>query len=221
MTEHLGLRERKKQRTRQTIADAAIELFLQRGFDDVSVMEIAEAAEVSKRTLFAYFPAKEDLVLHRFADHEEESARVVRARPAGTDPLTALRTHQLEALARRDAITGLTSDPRTLAFLRLLGETASLSERLIRYQGRGTTALTAALEEAGADGLTARLAAVQIVTVLRTLAERTSEQMHAGRTADEVYPEAVAESEHAFRLLGEGLSAALPAAPARSGSTVE
>ncbi|MFI9271502.1 TetR family transcriptional regulator [Kitasatospora sp. NPDC052896] len=192
------------------IADVAIELFVSRGFDDVSVVEIAEAAEVSKRTLFAYFPAKEDLVLHRFADHEDESARVVRARPAGTDPLTALHAHQLDALSRRDPVTGLTSDPRTVAFLRLLSETASLAERLTRYQRRSAVALAEALLEAGADELTARLAAVQIVTVLRALADRNSRQVQAGRSADEVYPEAVADTDHAFRLLGQGLTPALP-----------
>ena len=69
-----GLRERKKERTRRAISEAAIELFLRRGYDAVPVSEIAEAAEVSKRTLFAYFPTKDELVLHRFADHEDESA---------------------------------------------------------------------------------------------------------------------------------------------------
>ncbi|MFJ8159874.1 TetR/AcrR family transcriptional regulator [Streptomyces sp. NPDC096136] len=210
MVEQLGLRERKKQRTRQTIFEAALRLFLSRGFDDVSIVEIAEAAEVSKRTLFTYFPTKEDLVLHRFADHEDESARVVRSRPAGTSPLAALHAHELDALARRDPVTGLTSDPDAVAFARLLSTTASLSERLLRYAGRGIAALAGALEEAGADELTARLAAVQIVTVLRALADRNSEQVQAGRPADEVYPEAVAAADRAFRLLGTGLADALP-----------
>ncbi len=62
-----GLRERKKQRMFQTLSDVAIGLFLERGFDAVSVAEVAAAAEVSKPTLFRYFPAKEDLVLHRVA----------------------------------------------------------------------------------------------------------------------------------------------------------
>lgn len=210
MTEQLGLRERKKQRTRQTIFEAALRLFLSRGFDDVSIMEIAEAAEVSKRTLFTYFPTKEDLVLQQFADHEDESARVVRTRAAGTSPLAALHAHELDALARRDPVTGLTSDPDAVAFARLLSTTASLSERLLRYAGRSIAALAEALEEAGADELTARLASVQIVTVLRTLADRNSDRMQAGRPADEVYPEAVAAADRAFLLLGAGLADALP-----------
>ncbi|MFD9725050.1 TetR/AcrR family transcriptional regulator [Streptomyces sp. NPDC059072] len=211
MAEQLGLRERKKQRTRQTIFEVALRLFLSRGFDDVSIVEIAEEAEVSKRTLFTYFPTKEDLVLHVFADHEDESARVVRARPAGTSPLAALHAHELDALARRDPVTGLTSDPDAVAFARLLSTTASLSERLLGYAGRSIAHLAGALEEAGADELTARLAAVQIVTVLRTLADRNSAQMQAGRPADDVYPEAVASADRAFRLLGVGLADALPA----------
>lgn len=76
-----GLRERKKQLTYQAVSDAAIAMFLERGFDKVSVAEVAAAADISKPTLFRYFPAKEDLVLHRFADHEDESARVVAERP--------------------------------------------------------------------------------------------------------------------------------------------
>ncbi|MER5731799.1 helix-turn-helix domain-containing protein [Streptomyces sp. NPDC002138] len=211
MAEQLGLRERKKQRTRQTIAEAAMRLFLSRSFDDVSVVEIAEAAEVSKRTLFTYFPTKEDLVLQQFADHEDESARVVRARPAGVDPLAALYAHELDALSRRDPVTGLTSDPFALDFARLLSTTASLSERLIRYQVRSIEALAEALEEAGADEVTAQLAAVQIVNVLRALAARNGEQVQAGRPADEVYPEAVAAADRAFQLLGGGLASALPA----------
>ncbi|WP_329409506.1 TetR/AcrR family transcriptional regulator [Nocardia vinacea] len=65
----MGLRERKKRHTRAAISDAAIRLFLADGFDAVSVVDIAATAEVSKRTLFKYFPSKEDLVVHRFADH--------------------------------------------------------------------------------------------------------------------------------------------------------
>src|ERR687886_153287 len=99
--EPVGLRQRKKLRTRQAISEAAIALFLERGYDQVSIAEIAAAAEVSKRTLFAYFPTKDDLVLHRFADHQDEAARVVRARPPGVAPLPALHEHLRAALELR------------------------------------------------------------------------------------------------------------------------
>lgn len=75
-----GLRESKKLRTRRQLAATALELFLERGFDAVSVADVAAAAEVSKPTLFRYFPSKEDLVLDRFADHQDEVARIVRDR---------------------------------------------------------------------------------------------------------------------------------------------
>lgn len=71
-----GLRERKRQRMFRTLSDIAVELFLEKGFDAVSVAEVAAAAEVSKPTLFRYFPAKEDLVLHRIADHEDRKSVV-------------------------------------------------------------------------------------------------------------------------------------------------
>src|ERR1700733_16242247 len=108
MTDATGLRERKKVRLRETIAATAIRMFLEAGFDQVSITDIAQAAEVSRRTLFAYFPTKEDLVLQRFADHEDEAARTVRARRADQPPLEALREALLEALRRRDPNTGLT-----------------------------------------------------------------------------------------------------------------
>ena len=119
-----GLRERKKARTHHAISEAAIALFLQRGYDAVSVSEIAAAAEVSKRTLFSYFPSKDELVLHRFADHQDEAARVVRGRPPGVSPLDALLLPFPQALrVSATAAARLTATRRlmvrlTTAFLR-------------------------------------------------------------------------------------------------------
>jgi AcrR family transcriptional regulator len=79
-TTELGLRELKKQRTRQHIADTARRLFLERGFDDVPVAEIARAAEVSEATVFNYFPTKEDLVFNRMEVFEEELLEAIRDR---------------------------------------------------------------------------------------------------------------------------------------------
>jgi AcrR family transcriptional regulator len=82
-TTELGLRERKKQRTRQLIADTAWRLFSERGFDEVPVTEVAREAEVSEATVFNYFPTKEDLVFHRMEAFEGELLEAVRDRPEG------------------------------------------------------------------------------------------------------------------------------------------
>jgi AcrR family transcriptional regulator len=196
-----GLRERKKQLTYQAVSETAIAMFLERGFDKVSVAEVAAAADISKPTLFRYFPAKEDLVLHRFADHEDEPARVVAGRPSGDSPLDALRRHFLDGLDRRDPVTGLCDVPEVLAFLRLLYGTPSLVARMYAYQGRSEAALARAL----GGGAPERLAAGQIIAVLRILALDNWRRIDAGQSADRVYAGAVQAAEQAFVQLRTGL----------------
>ncbi|WP_326694155.1 TetR/AcrR family transcriptional regulator [Streptomyces sp. NBC_01766] len=202
----LGLRELKKQRTYAAISDAAIALFLEHGFTQVSVAQVAEAAEVSKRTLFAYFPTKEDLVMHRLADHETEAARVVRARPADTTPLAALREHFLGGLRERDPITGLNDQPQTRALQRMILDTPALVARMGRFQAASERALAQALQDTtDTPEITARLAAVQLVSVQRSLSMDNAERLAYGEPADERYAGAVADAEHAFALLENGL----------------
>jgi AcrR family transcriptional regulator len=214
MDEHLGLRERKKARTRRAISEAAIALFLERGYDDVPVSEIAAAAEVSKRTLFAYFPTKDDLVLHRFADHEDEAARVVRERADDEAPLDALQRHLHDALDRRDPISGLCDVPAVVAFYRLVLETPTLRAALLRYQAASVDALAAALLDAAPQApqpeLTARLAANQVQSVLRELADANQQRITAGSSAEELAPLAREEADHAFTLLRAGLTPYTP-----------
>ncbi|MET4923892.1 TetR family transcriptional regulator [Streptomyces sp. PSRA5] len=204
-----GLRERKKRQTYERLSETAIALFLERGFEQVSVAEIAAAADVSKPTLFRYFPAKEDLVLHRFADHEDEAARVVAAAGA-LSPLEALRLHFADGLARRDPVTGLNDDPRVLAFHGLLYGTPSLVARAYAYQGRSEAALASALTgvrlPAAGPMVAARLAAGQIAAVRRVLAEENWRRIAAGESADGVYPDAVAAAELGFGQLRDGLT---------------
>ncbi|MER8085880.1 TetR family transcriptional regulator [Streptomyces sp. NPDC094048] len=197
----MSLRERKKQLTYQAVSEAAIAMFLERGFDKVSVAEVAAAADISKPTLFRYFPAKEDLVLHRFADHEDEAARVVAARGEDESPLEALHRHFLDGLERRDPVTGLCDIPQVLAFQRLLYGTPSLVARLYGYQGRSEAALARALGDRVRD----RLAAGQIIAVLRILALENWRRMDAGESADRTYGSAVEAAELAFAQLRSGL----------------
>ncbi|MEU8824180.1 TetR/AcrR family transcriptional regulator [Streptomyces sp. NPDC048636] len=216
MNDQLGLRERKKQRTRTTISEAAIALFLEHGFGQVSVAQVAEAAEVSKRTLFAYFPAKEDLVVHRLADHETEPARVVRARPPHTTPPAALRAHFLDGLRRQDPITGLSDHPDIRALTGLIFETPALVDRMQRFRTTSERTLAEALRDTTeAPDLVARVAAVQLVAVQWTLSMDNFERVTSGTTADARYPDAVRDAERAFALLENGLATAFTPPPAR------
>ena len=89
MGAELGLRERKKLRTRQLIAETAVRMFVERGFDAVPVAAVARAAEVSEATVFNYFPTKEDLVYQGMEAFEDELLASVRDRPAGESIVAA------------------------------------------------------------------------------------------------------------------------------------
>ncbi|MEU9323775.1 TetR family transcriptional regulator [Streptomyces canus] len=194
-----GLRQRKKQRMYETLSEIAIRLFLEKGFDAVSVAEIAAAAEISKPTLFRYFPAKEDLVLYRIADHEDEAARVVVE--SDEAPLVALRRHFLEGLERGDPVTGLNDHPQVLAFHSLLYGTPALVARAHGHLERQEAALAEVL---GGD-LDARLAAGQIIAVRRILAMENWRRIAKGETVEDVRGDAVAAAERAFGVLADGL----------------
>src|ERR1700751_6438382 len=79
----LGLRERKKQQTRETIARAALRLFAERGYDETTLAEIAEAADVAPRTIFAYFDSKEDILFSEESAVVSELKRRLDEGPAG------------------------------------------------------------------------------------------------------------------------------------------
>jgi AcrR family transcriptional regulator len=200
--EPTGLRARKMARTHDAIADAAITLFLAHGFDHVSVTDIAATAEVSKPTLFRYFPTKEDLVLHRIADHQGQAARVVRDRQPGVPPVTALHRHFRAGLDRYDPVTGLNDHPEVVAFHRLVFTTPSLAGRLTRYMLDDEEALAGAL----GPGIEARLRAAQVLAVQRVLARTNWQKIADGRTARDVHPEAVADAGQAFAQLQPGSS---------------
>src|SRR5579862_666759 len=86
-----GLRERKKQQTREAITRAALDRFVERGYDATTLAEIAEAAGVSTRTIFAYFPGKEDILFASFQTLRDSLTRALAERPGGRDALGTLR----------------------------------------------------------------------------------------------------------------------------------
>src|ERR1700751_1593509 len=89
--EKLGLRERKKQQTRETIARAAPRLFADQGYDETTLAEIAEAADVAPRTIFAYFESKEDILLCEEGNFLARLKQMLDGRPAGTTTVDAIR----------------------------------------------------------------------------------------------------------------------------------
>jgi AcrR family transcriptional regulator len=97
MSAEPGLRERKKQRTRETIARVAVELFEERGYEATTVADIAEAADVSARTIFSYFPSKEAIFFCDFPALKAELVRALEGRPEDKDTLETVRDFILSA----------------------------------------------------------------------------------------------------------------------------
>ena len=197
-----GLRERKKQQTRQQIAEAARRLFGERGFEHVTVAEIARAADVSAQTVFNYFPTKEDLVYWRLESFEDELLATIRDRPAGEPALAAfgrfvraprgmLGDYDAEA---REALAALT---------RMIVSSPALLAREQQIFARFTDALA---EELGGD-IEARVAATAMMGVHRALVDFTRERIVAGERGPALADEVRRRADAALSLLERGLGA--------------
>lgn len=179
-----GRRERKKAATRQGIADAALRLFLDRGFDEVTVAEIAEAADVSVTTLFKHFGSKEALLFDEDTEHQSELVAAVRDRAPGTDVVDGLYAWLLARVdgppaARRPSAAELER------FRELTDAAPSLRDHARRMWARHEAALAAALaadagraEPAPADRVLAHVV-VGIPPLLREQAGRAREHLDA------------------------------------------
>lgn len=169
-----GLRERKKQQTRQRISDIATGLFLERGFDAVTVAEIADAAEVSVNTVYNYFPAKEDLFFDREAEQIERSSRQVGDRGPGESAARAVLRQVRADL--QPMLDQWCADDGMVRFMRCVREAPSLMARVFVMRLRIVDRLTETLRaEAGAagDDVTPEMLAIQLAglseTVFRTI----------------------------------------------------
>jgi AcrR family transcriptional regulator len=165
----LGLRERKKLMTRGAILDAAQSMFAERGFDHVTVAEIADAVNISPKTVFVYFSAKEDLVFDGEAEMRDRIVARIRGRAPGETPLDAMGGLLRELLASYDppAVTGLDRLRRTV------GDSAVLKARMRLMWEHFEEAVAAVLaEEVGEDphAPRPRVAAAQLVLVFRLMA---------------------------------------------------
>jgi AcrR family transcriptional regulator len=191
MTSPTGLRERKKQRTRRAIQRAALRLFAAHGFRETTIAQIAEAADVSLRTVTVHFPAKEDLVLALGSESLDELVHCVEARPAGVLALDAMRgwiTKQVEEAA--DPVEGDDSSD-LLCLVRTVTEAnPDLEMRVrgsdLRLEGMLTNGIA---QDLGLpqDALAPRLAAAAFVAGIRTVTNPLMTDEHgAGPSADEI-----------------------------------
>ena len=133
----VGLRERKKLRTRADLTDAAFRLFTERGFDETTIDDIVEQVEVSPRTFFRYFDSKEDVVIGFFDDMGLELRSALAARPEQEPPFAAVR----EALRSLVDVYTAQAD-RVMAAKRLSFDTPAIRARLLDKHARWENGVT-------------------------------------------------------------------------------
>jgi AcrR family transcriptional regulator len=212
-----GLRERKKQHTRQLIAEIARRRFAERGFEGVTVAEIAREAEVSQKTVFNYFATKEDLVYWRLEAFEQELLDTIRDRAEGESVLEAfgrfvraprglLGDHDEAAREELAALTRtIVSSPALRAREQQIfeGYTRSLAA-LLEHEARGGD---------DAPRVESWVAANALMGVHRALVDYTRERIVAGARHPGLADEVRAEADRALALLERGLGGYAPRSP--------
>lgn len=201
-----GLRDRKKEATRQAISNVATRLFVERGFEAVSVADISAEAGVARKTVFNYFPRKEDLVF----DREDEVRALVREALAGRgrqSPVDAFRSGVRTLLDGRHPLFRL--DERPARFWRMVSESPALTARARELQVTLADDLAGSLSDAVDRGRLdpeARLAAAMLMA---TLVIAYGEALRAFRENEEPGPAFVEVMERGFA----GVAAALAGTP--------
>ena len=195
----MGLRESKKLQTRQAIADKAMQLFAQRGFDRVTVAEVAAAAGVSEKTVFNYFPAKEDLFYDEVPARRAALVAAIRDRRADETILDALRRLQVEQCPRL-------CSPGFATFARIIEESPALQAKELEIMATFVQVLAEAIEtELGVDERDARIAAGLLVSVHRQLFRAARKQALAGKNGPAAVRRLRADLDRAYHLLEHGL----------------
>jgi AcrR family transcriptional regulator len=200
-----GLRERKKQQTRELLAETARRLFTERGFERVSVAEIARAADVSEKTVFNYFPTKEDLVYWRLESFEEELLGTIRDRAPGEPVVDAFGRFVRQPrgmLATYDAETR----QRLAALSRMIATSPALLAREQQIFAGYTASLAALLaKETGESGVEPWVVANALMGVHRALVDFARGRIVAGE-ADGLADAVRDEADRALERMRGGLA---------------
>jgi AcrR family transcriptional regulator len=216
----MGLRERKKEQTRQLIAETAWRLFADRGFEQVTVAEVARAAQVAVATVFNYFPTKEDLFYYRLEVYGAQLVDAIRVRPAGEPVLVAFRHYLLESSGLLAQVAA--GDSQALERLRTVTRVIASSPALLAREQQAfvrnadaLATLIASETNARADDLRPHVAANALIGVQRALVDYTRRRILADDETTRLAADVSRLGKHAFALLEHGLGdyATRPARP--------
>ena len=195
----MGLREAKKASTRDAIARAAMGLFVTRGFDHVTVAEIAAAANVSEKTVFNYFPTKEDIFFDEVPAQLEDLVQAIRNRDTGERIVDVL--HRLQA----SKIERMTS-PGFVHFARTLHESPALRAKELEVMAFFTDELAGVLrDELRLQGAEAQTAANLLFTVQWQHFRNARAEALAGRSGAAAARRLRTDLDRAYALLERGL----------------
>ncbi|MEU1377732.1 TetR/AcrR family transcriptional regulator [Streptomyces triculaminicus] len=204
-SEPMGLRESKKQETRQSISAHATRLFIEQGFESTTIAEIAAAARVAKKTVTNYFPRKEDLALDHHEEFVTSLAQAVADRDPGESALDSLRRAFDGAVQDQDPVAGFAGPD----FSRMIAESPTLTARVRDLHDQREEALAQALAAAtGADpgDIVPRAAAAQLGAAHRVLFQRIQELTLAGCDNARIAVHVAADAARVFGLLEPSLA---------------
>ena len=179
-----GLRDLKKARTRRHIADTAARLFAERGYEQVTVREIARAAEVAEQTLYNYFPTKEQLVTDREQQIQQRLSDLIRSRPAGSSPAAAIRDFVLQTVAATRDLPPENARG-TLGYLAAISP--AVNRLTLELTDRQAAALAAAIRETSLIAPEiARLQGIALAGVFQIIISESGRRLHNGQTLPEI-----------------------------------
>jgi len=177
----IGLRERKKRETKQALARAGLELFVERGYDETTLADIADAAGVSTRTIFAYFPGKEDILFSTFEDMREALGRALADRPEGQDAFAALRDFIVSSAHEKTELD--------CELDQVIARNQTLSSHKRARIAQLQELLAGAIAEdlgAGPDDLRANVAAASLTAAFEVLSQQERVPASASVTSEEI-----------------------------------
>jgi AcrR family transcriptional regulator len=183
-----GRRERKKQQTRQLIADTAARLFAERGYEQVAVVDVANAADLSEQTVYNYFPTKQDLVLDRAGEMSDRLTELIRSRPSGTSPVAAIREY---ALGFVEEIKSIPADQARGGLDYLAAISPTVRRLSLEVTDRFADAIAAAITDTVNNGSPqlAKLQAIALAWIFQTVTDETGRRKLAGQQPSQIATE--------------------------------